>query len=166
MLVFQIDPVGVEPNYVKMFFCSNKFASLLDTWLKTLYTGSPHVTESKTVLDSGFRTVEFGFQVLDSSLCQWNLDSGFQSLVGFRTPCTVFRILKPRIPNSTCTIFPDFGSRKKKFPESGIPYTGRTGGAKFSPAEEAGSICDILIRFYFLCQTQNWWDSRDAEGAV
>ena len=110
--------VGVEPDYVKMFFCSNKFASLLDTWLKTLYTGSPHVTESKTVLDSGFHTVEFGFQVLDSSLCKWSLDSGFQSLVGFRTPCTVFRILKPRIPNSTCTIFPDFGSRKQKF--SGI----------------------------------------------
>ena len=27
-----------------------------------------------------------GFQVLDSSLCQWNLDFGFQSLVGFRIP--------------------------------------------------------------------------------
>ena len=26
------------------------------------------------------------FQVLDSSLCQWNLDFGFQSLVGFRIP--------------------------------------------------------------------------------
>ena len=25
-------------------------------------------------------------QVLDSSLCHWNLDSGFQSLVGFRIP--------------------------------------------------------------------------------
>ena len=66
MLVFQTDPVGVEPNYVKMFFCSNKFASLLDTRLKTLYIGSAHVMESKTVLDSGFHTVEFGFQVLDS----------------------------------------------------------------------------------------------------
>ena len=26
------------------------------------------------------------FQVLDSSLCQWNLDFRFQSLVGFRIP--------------------------------------------------------------------------------
>ena len=47
---------------------------------------SPHVRESKTVLESGFRTVDSGFQVLDSSICQENLDSGFQSLVGFRIP--------------------------------------------------------------------------------
>ena len=46
----------------------------------------PNVRESKTVLDSGFHAEEFVFQVLDSSLCQWNLDSGFQSLVGFRIP--------------------------------------------------------------------------------
>ena len=30
--------------------------------------------------------MDSGFQVLDSSLCQWNLDSGFQSFVGFRIP--------------------------------------------------------------------------------
>ena len=35
---------------------------------------------------------------LDSSLCQWNLDSGFQSLVKFRIP-------KPRIPDSTSRNF-------------------------------------------------------------
>ena len=45
---------------------------------------SLHVRESKTVLDSGFHTVDSGFQVLDSSVC--HLDSGFQSLVGFRIP--------------------------------------------------------------------------------
>ena len=39
--------------------------------------------ESKTVLDSGFHTVDSGFQVLDSSLCQWNLESGLQLFVGF-----------------------------------------------------------------------------------
>ena len=33
-----------------------------------------------------------GFQIVDSSLCQWNLDSGLQSLVGFRIPWAVFRI--------------------------------------------------------------------------
>ena len=38
---------------------------------------------TKTFLDSGFNAVDAGLQVLDSSLCQWNLDSGFQSLVGF-----------------------------------------------------------------------------------
>ena len=101
-----------------MFFCFNKFASMLETRLKTLYTGSPHVMESKTVLDSGFHTVDSGFQVMVFSLCQWNWDSGFQSLVGFRIPCTVFRILKPRIPDSTCKIFQISDSTSKNFPES------------------------------------------------
>ena len=32
-----------------------------------------------TVLDYGFLAVDFGFQVLDSNLFLWNLDSGFQS---------------------------------------------------------------------------------------
>ena len=31
--------------------------------------------------DSVFHAVDSGFQVLDSSLFQWNLDFGFQSLV-------------------------------------------------------------------------------------
>ena len=48
--------------------------------------------------------VDFGFQTLDSSFCQWNLDSVFQSLVGFRIPWAVFRIPKPRISDSyNCT---------------------------------------------------------------
>ena len=47
---------------------------------------SPHVKESKTPLDSGFHVINPGFQVLDVSLCQWNLDSGLQSSVGFRIP--------------------------------------------------------------------------------
>ena len=38
----------------------------------------PHVRESKTVLDSGLRAVDCGFQVLDSGLFQWTLDSGFR----------------------------------------------------------------------------------------
>ena len=40
----------------------------------------------KNKLDSGFQTVHSGFQVLDSSLCKWNLDYEIQSLVGFRIP--------------------------------------------------------------------------------
>ena len=46
--------------------------------------GSPRVRESRTLLDSGFHAVDSGFQVLDLGLCQWNLDSGFQLLVGVR----------------------------------------------------------------------------------
>ena len=63
---------------------------------------SPLVRKSKTVSDSGFLAVDSGFQVLDFSLCQWNLDSGFQSLVGF------FWIPNPRISDSTSSNFPDF----------------------------------------------------------
>ena len=43
------------------------------------------------------------FQVRDSCLCQWNLDSGFQSLVAFRIPM-------PRIPDFTGKNFPDSGN--------------------------------------------------------
>ena len=46
---------------------------------------TPFIGKTKTVLDSGFHAVGSGFQILDSSLCQRNLDSGFQSLVGFGT---------------------------------------------------------------------------------
>ena len=46
---------------------------------------APFTGKTKTVLDSGFHAVGSGFQILDSSLCQRNLDSGFQSLVGFGT---------------------------------------------------------------------------------
>ena len=56
--------------------------------------------------------MDFGFQVLDSSLCQWKLGSGFQSLVGFRIPLAAFRIPKPsKIPDSASTIFSDSGFR-------------------------------------------------------
>ena len=59
---------------------------------------SPHVRESKKVLDSGFHTVDSWFQVLYSSLFQWNLDSGFQSLVVFRIPWAVLRIHTQKFP--------------------------------------------------------------------
>ena len=38
MLVSQTNPVGVELfSYANAFFCCNKFAQMLATWLKTLY---------------------------------------------------------------------------------------------------------------------------------
>ena len=69
------------------------FKLLLKTWKEGINntlactkegTDSPSVRKSKTVLDPGFYAMDSGFQVLVSSLCQWNPDSGFQSLVGFR----------------------------------------------------------------------------------
>ena len=76
----------------------------------------PYVRESRTVLYSGFHTADSGFQVLDSSICQWNLDSEFQLLVGFQIPWAVFRFPKPRIPDSMSKIFPDSRFHKHKFP--------------------------------------------------
>ena len=63
--------------------------NLFNSW-----TDRPIRRESKTVclLGSGFNAVDSGFQVLDSSLHQWNLLSGIQSLVGFRISWAVFRI--------------------------------------------------------------------------
>ena len=72
-------------------------------------SSSAHVRESRTVLDSGSHAVDSEFQLLDSSRCQWNLDSGFQSLVGFQIPWTVFRIPKARILDSTSKNFPHSG---------------------------------------------------------
>ena len=83
-----------------------------------LYLFAPNVRESKTVLDSGFYFVDSRFLVLDFSLCRWDLDSGFQSLVWFPIPYGVFQIPKPRIPDST---------RKISWTlESGFPYMGKT----------------------------------------
>ena len=77
--------------------------------------------ESRTVLDSGFRN-------MDSGLCQQNLDSGFQSLVGFRIPWAVFRIQKPRIRDTTSKILLDSGFLKQnwisRISDSGFPCRG------------------------------------------
>ena len=59
---------------------SLSFGIGIDFWLvPTLFL--PQVRESRTALDSGFHVRDSGFQVLDSNLCQWNLNSGFRSLV-------------------------------------------------------------------------------------
>ena len=81
--------------------------------------------------------MDSGFRVLDSGLIQWNLDSGFHSLVGFRIPWAVFWIPKPRILDSTSKIFPDFGFYMSKFsqiPESGFTYMGGSRGGTGGPA--------------------------------
>ena len=54
--------------------------------------------------------MDCGFQVLDSSPFQWNLDSAFQSLVGFRNFFFFFAVF--RIP-------------KTGFLDPGVPYFGR-----------------------------------------
>ena len=102
-----------------------------------LYTGfflgdlSPDVRESKTFLNSGFHVTDSGFRIPGTGiriLCQWNLDSGFQSLVGFQIPRAVFRIPKPRTPDSTANFSMIPNSTRKNFEdseESRFPYIGR-----------------------------------------
>ena len=71
----------------------------------------PRVRESKTVLDSRIHATDSGFEVLDSSVCQWNLDSGFQVRFrilelysGFGSPG--FRIPQAKISQIPETRFP------------------------------------------------------------
>ena len=69
----------------------------------------PHVRGS--VLNSGFHAVDSGFHLIYSSFCQWNLDSGLQSLVGFRTSLSSISYSKA---HNFRQCFPDS--------ESGNPY--------------------------------------------
>ena len=50
-----------------------------------LHRSRRDLREFKTALDTGFHALDSRFQVLASSFCWWNLDSGFQ-LMGFRIP--------------------------------------------------------------------------------
>ena len=99
----------------------------------TMSLVSPHVSESKTVLDSGFNFVGSGFQVL--------LSTSFSVELGFRIPivsgipdsyscfsgfqCPWFRITQAKIskiPESSCKILQDSGFHVKKFPIFRIPH--------------------------------------------
>ena len=90
-----------------MFRCENQIIVPQASFITNHQTcKSFHSRESKTFLDSA---ADSRFQVLDSSFCPWNLDSWFQSLVGFRIP-------KPRIPDFTSKIFLDSRFHKQIFP--------------------------------------------------
>ena len=67
-----------------MFRCENQTIIPQAAFVTSHQTcKSLHSRESKTFLDSA---ADSRFQVLDSSFCQWNLDSWFQSLVEFQIP--------------------------------------------------------------------------------
>ena len=55
---------------------------LNDIFFSLLICSIRHISVNPEALDSGSHAVDSRFHVLDSSLFQWNLDSGFQSLVG------------------------------------------------------------------------------------
>ena len=60
----------------------------------------PKGTHHKTILDSRFHAMDSSPETVFRILCQWNLDYGFQSLVGFRIPWAKFRIPTSRILDS------------------------------------------------------------------
>ena len=104
---------------------------------------SPCVRQSRkplTVLDSRFRTVDWGFQVPDSSFWSVELRLRIQSLVGIRILWARFQIPKPRSLDSTSKIFPESELHKQKFPgfgESGLhnnlDYIGWSGHLEWNP---------------------------------
>ena len=69
------------------------------------------------MFDSGFQAVDFGFQVLDSRLPGKPEQLGFRIPIhsGFRIPWALFRIPKPRIPDSTKNKFSGFRFHKHNF---------------------------------------------------
>ena len=105
MLVAQTIPVGVELfSYANAFFCSNKFAEMLGSWMKTLYSplsvplclATTH--EPVPVLISVFPSILFGLSVqremLGSVSEMWNIlkPSRYQSFQsGLKSVFTVHR---------------------------------------------------------------------------
>ena len=77
--------------------------------------GSPQVHLFRSYARSNRFSIDgFSFERVAQSNLEWifsKLDSGFQSLVGFRIPSAGFRIPKPRIPDSTSKKFLDSGIR-------------------------------------------------------
>ena len=121
-----------------------------------------------TVLDYGFRIPGSGFQsfsvepgfwisivfcgtwIPDSNLVLWNLDSGFQSLAGFRIPCIVSRFQSPgfRIPQANFSGIQDPTS--KNLPDSGIriPINGAIRPMKGYSSEQGSRVAGMSNQLY------------------
>ena len=131
-----------------VFYSSWSNARETNNWNKDF---SPRVNESKTVVDSGFQAGNSGFQVLDCSLCQWNLDSGFQKpripfphslrsrrleVVGERENSPLACLLFPRrfflVPTISKRLLRNLFPQGKFswIPESGVPSRGKTNTVK------------------------------------
>ena len=72
------------------------------SWREVSLSKLTRRTHGKVIQDSlKFWIQRYGLQIPGNGFwifCQWNLNSGFQSLVGFRIPWAEFRIPKTRIP--------------------------------------------------------------------
>ena len=126
-----------------LFFSVRENHWILDRFgQKWLFSGSPHVSESKTVLDSGFLAVDSRFQVLDSRLCQ---------RLGFRIP--IFsRILQ------SLSCIPDSNEQhswfhKQRFLGFQNPHSLTWGDREFKFINNCCSKSSTLL---FIIAEQNW----------
>ena len=87
-------------------------------------TTSPYVRESKTVLDSGFHSVDSGFQLLDSRSFSMELGFRISIVSGIPNSYSCIPDSKAKIPDSTGKNFQDSGFHMQTLP--GFPYMGRT----------------------------------------
>ena len=91
-----------------------------------------------------------GTWIPDSNLVLWNLDSGFQSLAGFRIPCIVSRFQSPgfRIPQANFSAIQDPTS--KNLPDSGIriPINGAIRPMKGYSSEQGSRVAGTSNQLY------------------
>ena len=89
---------------------------------------SPHVRESKTLLDSGFHAVDSGFQLLDSRYFSVELGFRIRIVRGIPDSYTCIPDSKAQDSRFHKQKFPRFRIRNAKIsriPESGFLYMGR-----------------------------------------
>ena len=75
--------------------------------------------------------MDSGFQVLDSSLFQWNLDSTFHSLVGYLSSILDSKALDSGFHKQNFLGFQILQAKMFQIPESGYPYMGRSTSQTF-----------------------------------
>ena len=77
----------------------------------------------KGIQGRGFRIPGTPIQIL----CQWNVDSGFQTVAEFWIPIAYSGFQSPRlrIPEGKHYQIADFSSKNFRIPESELPYMGR-----------------------------------------
>ena len=115
---------------------------------------SPHVRESKTVLDYGFHAVDSVLQLLDSK--------SFSVELGFRIP-------RPRIPQAKLPRFRIPHAKIFRILESGVPYIGL-----YFPMEHNWSYLSVFYPVYLSSAAvtapyKGFWHSRmssDSRGRI
>ena len=108
----------------------------------------------KGIQGRGFRIPGTAIQIL----CQWNLDSGFQTVAEFWIPITYSGFQSPglRIPEGKH--YPDSGFLKQKFPDSGIRillHGANSLRTCLIPAQPFNSFLPFVILIFLLTSDGN-----------